>query len=107
MRANYQPSGGREEKTNGGGAGEADRGKDVSAEICKDQEMSLLWDRYFHEHKQQSETSSPREGDRRQLSVKQMCRQSVKYTQTHVQTQDLTLGMILIDFNLSLNEVDE
>lgn len=42
MRANYQPSVGKEEKTNGGDAGDADRGKDVSAEICKDQEMSLL-----------------------------------------------------------------
>ncbi len=55
MRANYQPSGGSEgKKTNGGDIGEVEREGDVSGEICKDQKMSLLPDRYFHKHTQQS-----------------------------------------------------
>lgn len=48
MRANYQPSGRRERGENEVDIEEADREKDVPAEICKDQKMSLLPDRYFH-----------------------------------------------------------
>lgn len=74
MRANYQPSGGRGgKKTNGRDDGEADRERererDASAEICKDQTMSLLPNRYFHKHKQRSGKSAPREPNHHQLTV--------------------------------------
>lgn len=81
MKANYRPSGMREaEKEMGGCIEEADRGRDVSAEICQDQKMSLLPYRYFH--KQQRERSSLWKPKHHDLTVRKCADNPQTYTQS-------------------------
>lgn len=91
MKANYRPSGMREgEKEMGGCIEEADRGRDVSAEICQDQKMSLLPYRYFH--KQQRERSSLWKPKHHDLTVRKCADNPQTYTQSHVQTEECLIN---------------